>query len=623
MFLFPQKALVRGVSLQIEPQKDKISIPMISIHLLSDFEILSDFLQRIFLLGWTKKSQFEEIWMSLFGVLCSTPIGNELQGEDVQQIVDQLSASTLAVEALTGMLTMSLLYPTPGDTVNSRFMIKTRQTRDSYLFLNSLNGRKAAISRTQVENSFNPAQIFSANLEKLAADGQKYALGQTSVFYLWSITGELEPTNKKPSGMPKSVSDYLIQASTDLDTVSSLKSLFENFFHWFENGYKTLPLPLLAASIKSIAILSDMFDDIQLYVRVYGYLKEVFVSFHLQNHPAQGLLNYCLLKFAAIVDLERLDSDPNEARKIVDSMIADAQEEEDTFVLDCTLHGLLYLLQSVIVDEFQQQLKGVGEKVLGKLEKIHSNYDLIHEDELETMEHHKLLWTLIFRVFEQFGRGDSEFDQRFLKLTKTVLMDPRVPTWQKNIVSNGIQGLVCHSASFTEAFRDCAVELFDTYQLRPNHLSMALSVYFTCVYRSIQDNRRFSQQEMDQFRQEFQKILNLFSYYTLKSEIQRFLPPIAEFFLIFFTRNELFDTIFALISMDEKSETIGDYDRCLYHLLHYALQRSAKEKPKETLDFVRFFLLEKVQNVKSRRISRHLKALIMVSVAFSKEARLL
>lgn len=44
----------------------------------------------------------------------------------------------MAVEALTSMLTQTLLYPRAGDTVNSSFVVKHRAGRDSYLFLNSV-----------------------------------------------------------------------------------------------------------------------------------------------------------------------------------------------------------------------------------------------------------------------------------------------------------------------------------------------------------------------------------------------------------------------------------------------------------------------------------------------------
>lgn len=48
--------------------------------MLNDTTVLCDFTWRVLWLGWSTKSQFEEFWMSLFGVLSSTPTAfDELQ----------------------------------------------------------------------------------------------------------------------------------------------------------------------------------------------------------------------------------------------------------------------------------------------------------------------------------------------------------------------------------------------------------------------------------------------------------------------------------------------------------------------------------------------------------------
>lgn len=101
--------------------------------MLNDPEILSDFSRRILSIGWTHKNQFETWFMSLLGVLCSAPIGNE----DSSKVAEHLSASSIAIDTLTNMIVQSLLHPKSGDTLNSHYLVKHRQNRDSYLFLNS------------------------------------------------------------------------------------------------------------------------------------------------------------------------------------------------------------------------------------------------------------------------------------------------------------------------------------------------------------------------------------------------------------------------------------------------------------------------------------------------------
>lgn len=115
--------------------------------------VLKDFVWRVLWLGWTNKAQFEDYWMSLFGVLGSTPTGpdelrlaassdnqvfNFLKFVYFKCVYQQLQASSIAVEALTNLLINTLLYPEPGNSVNGYYLIKSRNRRENFLFLNSL-----------------------------------------------------------------------------------------------------------------------------------------------------------------------------------------------------------------------------------------------------------------------------------------------------------------------------------------------------------------------------------------------------------------------------------------------------------------------------------------------------
>lgn len=75
--------------------------------------------------------------MSLLGILCSAPIGDDLKDVDAHKLANQVNASSIAIDTLTNMIVQSLLHPRSGDTINSHYLIKHRQNRDSYLFLHS------------------------------------------------------------------------------------------------------------------------------------------------------------------------------------------------------------------------------------------------------------------------------------------------------------------------------------------------------------------------------------------------------------------------------------------------------------------------------------------------------
>lgn len=55
-----------------------------------------------------------------------------------QCVYQQLQASTYAVEALTNLLLNTLLFPESGNPVNGYYLIKSRNRRENFLFLDSM-----------------------------------------------------------------------------------------------------------------------------------------------------------------------------------------------------------------------------------------------------------------------------------------------------------------------------------------------------------------------------------------------------------------------------------------------------------------------------------------------------
>ena len=72
-------AFLSYVSIPVEVWEAKVDIdperegdtrfPYLPAGLLQDIEVLRAYIARIHVLGWTSRQQFEEIWMSLLGVL--------------------------------------------------------------------------------------------------------------------------------------------------------------------------------------------------------------------------------------------------------------------------------------------------------------------------------------------------------------------------------------------------------------------------------------------------------------------------------------------------------------------------------------------------------------------------
>ncbi|KAI1732245.1 huntingtin [Ditylenchus destructor] len=516
MCVVPEYALRLDWRLVISCREDKISIPLVSIHMLNEPGVLHDFVWRILWLGWTSRSQFEEFWMSMFGVLSSTPtaIDELAAAAENQNVYQQIEASSIAVEALSNLLLQTLLYPQPGNTANSRFLVKHRNRKENNLFLESMNGKLASVSKMWIEYNDEPGSAYIKNLEFCETD-TAYGLGQTSVYYLWSITGLLE-TNEQQINchMKSTVSHYLIQMSTELDTASSLKALFENYIHWCSNGFDQLPIPLLSATLKSLCILSDLFDDVTYYYFIFSKLKALHNSKYLDEHPAKGYLIHMLLKCAAVVEWKELfdSSVTTEADfvKYLEYIVENGLHfSQFTFVRYCALHGILNLLQSFALDSLINVVTATMDFVMAELRNIQRPTDILTESSFATIEYQKVVWAVAFRVLEEALPIDSMHKSNFINLVCELFIDPRIATWQKQLLSRGMESLIVHSCSYSPKFRQTALECFDTYQLRPLHLKYALSVYTTCIFKEIQEGGEFAYAINKTFEQEFQKLLNV------------------------------------------------------------------------------------------------------------------
>ncbi|KAI6176990.1 hypothetical protein M3Y97_00858500 [Aphelenchoides bicaudatus] len=578
MFVVPKVALNRDWKLDIVGQTDEIKVALIPIHMLNEPDIIADFVRRILYSGWTSKLQYETWFVTLLGVLCSTPVGKDLNDEDVQKITDQIAASSIAVDALTSMLTQSLLVPHSGDTTNGRFAIKHRQNRDSYLFLQSTNGKYAAISRTQIEGRFEPEMVFVHNIERDQFSQKFYSFGQKSVSTLWSMFSELDKSPTK--GSPNRSLDI------KLDSFSSLKALFENYFHWCKNDLNNLPLPLLTSMLRSMAVLSDTFTDVELYTSVYAEMRKFLDQRTNTDHPIYGYAIYNLLKCLAVLDLDKVTVNRAEICRLVDTCVQAGLKSTSNFVVFATLHGVLYLIQSVNTDDFNPTLALVFNFLLDEFQRLNSKIDILNSSDAEPVAYHRLLFTVAFRLALHIS-VDPNPVVKFVSLIRSLFVDPRLPEWLRSSLASGIQTLIMHNASYAEtSFRETVVELFDTFQLRPLHFPHALCIYMTSVYRTTQNDKPSSSKQLDNFQSDLQKLLNVFSFYTARKHMERFLPTIAHLMLTLLKMDQIFEMLLSMIPIRARSaKHISSYDRSMLYLLFYVLRDAYTHTQQEIVSF--------------------------------------
>ncbi|CAJ0938264.1 unnamed protein product, partial [Mesorhabditis belari] len=222
MALVPETAMKMEWKPRAEVRGEtQVVIPLVNIHLLCNVDVLSDFTWRIRWLGWTSRQQFEDLWMSLFGVLSSTPTGTELTQENASQYTEQILASANAVNSLTELLLSSLLYPEPGNTFNSNFVVKHRERTETH---RNKSMKQASAIKARLIDDKDPQTIFNRNIERLIHEvGSKYGPGQLSALALWNLTGVLrdEKMPNSPSNSPRiraSTSEYLLRMNCELGT---------------------------------------------------------------------------------------------------------------------------------------------------------------------------------------------------------------------------------------------------------------------------------------------------------------------------------------------------------------------------------------------------------------------
>uniref|UniRef100_A0AC35U6G4 DUF3730 domain-containing protein n=1 Tax=Rhabditophanes sp. KR3021 TaxID=114890 RepID=A0AC35U6G4_9BILA len=354
--LIPEKAKKYGYKPKVFLTTSQIKVQFISIHLLNHHDVVSDFGRRISCLGWKERRQFEDFWMSLFGVLSSTPCAQELEQDDGDEVIEQLLSSAMAVDCLTNNLLQSFLFPIPGDTLDGVYPLKNPHT-ESFSKL-QFNKEQFNVVNSILRNEYRSKNDSTLHFET-------YDLCQMTLYHIWKVTKTLEQTpNNKSSQiqnsneLPKSVSKFLISMTDDLDTNSSLKALLDNFAHWFSKGISEVPLNLLSSSLRSVILLSDLFDDIYAYKLLFKELAYLFTLDELPKTSLNGLMVYFALKHISVVGLAEFDENSSESENIatITTMIKSSLESDSIFTKYCVFSGTLFLSQSYLTDHCQDLL---------------------------------------------------------------------------------------------------------------------------------------------------------------------------------------------------------------------------------------------------------------------------
>uniref|UniRef100_F1KPL5 Huntingtin n=1 Tax=Ascaris suum TaxID=6253 RepID=F1KPL5_ASCSU len=492
----PRLALLCEWRVELEVHHTSISVPTVNIHYLTNVDVLKEFTWRISWAGWNRRANFDNFSMSLFGVLSSTPTGSELCNSSLN-LPEQIMASAAAVDGLTNLLLESLLYAEHGNVVTSRFIAKHRDTPSE--FLSSAYGQRMCMLKAILLGDPDPESIYRRNLELLGDVGKTYRLGQLSVHAVWNMTGVLDQERNLYKGisgqaddspkraMASSDSSYLLESGHDSTNESCLRMLFDTYSHWFRVGIDALPLPLLCATVKSMALLSDLFTDLDQYKFVFGHMKTLFnARSHLENFDL-GSVIYSLMKCVAVLGIEVCASKAD-AQKALFSWVECGLTSSLSEIRVRTLQGILFLLQALSHDDLKQILVFVHSFITNELQLRRPGVDTASINvELESAEYETMLWTVGFYFCDNPLFSTEVFKTTFFDLVCESFTSMLTPMWLMDLLTSGIERLVVSSRIYILSFNRIAIQVLGNYFTMPNKFIFSLRIVIACLYHGMQE----------------------------------------------------------------------------------------------------------------------------------------
>ncbi|XP_076812038.1 huntingtin-like isoform X3 [Clavelina lepadiformis] len=213
--------------------------PDVPADYLQEKEILSEFISIINHIGWTNRTQFEETWASLLGVLVSQPVDASADTNSVNE--ESLELSCLAIRGLTSLVINCALQPSGGKPAVSQY--KTYHRNQALKLGHTRLGRQlnrvreivheelqaiiGSKNHLHTHDSYQNQSLrncerslqewLACNTERILTSSLKYGLGQYSIRSFFELHG-ITPG--------KDESEY----SSDGDTQTIQSSEYDNSF---------------------------------------------------------------------------------------------------------------------------------------------------------------------------------------------------------------------------------------------------------------------------------------------------------------------------------------------------------------------------------------------------------
>ncbi|XP_049423679.1 huntingtin isoform X7 [Epinephelus fuscoguttatus] len=502
------------------------TLPEIPVDFLQEKDVFREFLYRINTLGWSSRTQFEETWATLLGVLVTQPITMD-QEEETQQEEDleRTQLNVLAVQAITSLVLSAMTLPTAGNPAVS--CLEQQPRNKSLKALETRFGRKLAVIRGEVEreiqalvskrdnvhthhpyHAWDPVPSLSAasagtliSHEKLLLQinteremgNMDYKLGQVSIHSVWlgnNITPlreeewgedeEDEADTPAPTSPPISpINSRKHRAGVDIHSCSQF--LLELYSQWLIPGSpsnRRTPTILVSEVVRSLLAVSDLFTERNQFDMMFSTLMEL----QKLHPPEDEILNQYLVpaicKAAAVLGMDKAIAEP--VCRLLETTLRSTHLPSRMGAL----HGVLYVLECDLLDDTAKQLiPTVSEYLLSNLRAI------AHCVNLHNQQHVLVMCAVAFYMMENYPLDvGAEFMAGIIQLCGVMVSasEDSTPSVIYHCVLRGLERLLL-SEQLSRVDGEALVKLsVDRVNMPSPHRAMAaLGLMLTCMYTAV------------------------------------------------------------------------------------------------------------------------------------------
>ncbi|XP_029003090.1 huntingtin isoform X3 [Betta splendens] len=503
------------------------TLPEIPVDFLQEKDVFREFLYRINTLGWSSRTQFEETWATLLGVLVTQPITMD-QEEETQQEEDleRTQLNVLAVQAITSLVLSAMTLPTAGNPAVS--CLEQQPRNKSLKALETWFGRKLAVIRGEVEreiqalvskrdnvhthhpyHAWDPVPSLSAasaagtliSHEKLLLQinteremgNMDYKLGQVSIHSVWlgnNITPlreeewgedeEDEADNQAPTSPPVSpINSRKHRAGVDIHSCSQF--LLELYSQWLIPGSsinRRTPTILISEVVRSLLAVSDLFTERNQFDMMFSTLMDL----QKLHPPEDEILNQYLVpaicKAAAVLGMDKAIAEP--VCRLLETTLRSTHLPSRMGAL----HGVLYVLECDLLDDTAKQLiPTVSEYLLSNLRAI------AHCVNLHNQQHVLVMCAVAFYMMENYPLDvGADFMAGVIQLCGVMVSasEDCTPSIIYHCVLRGLERLLL-SEQLSRVDGEALVKLsVDRVNMPSPHRAMAaLGLMLTCMYTAV------------------------------------------------------------------------------------------------------------------------------------------